>query len=357
MIACRCPVNEVYSGESEEWTDEQRMEWQANNMAPRILMPLKTFRMKVDELYKQYRYEDSPIKPVVLTCIADDLAKFYDVSRQSVLIRMMETGYGEAAGIYQYGEDSDFHSYISMEDAFHEYSNNSKFQELVDSGLFKYIDGYFVINDSQYIEIDDDGRCRLTEYAWANLDECTLKFSWETVRKDSKDKHLPSEILHRDKADQKVSKCSASENEEIVKRAEELKRKREEFEKQKAMHRLTTPNVTCWEMMHSMIDTRGLSKTHFCSLTGLGEEVYRKAEKNVNTKPSIRTIVAFGRGLDLGLPETEKLMQLAGHAFDESDEHQALKFCITGFSGKPIEDCNDFLESLGYEPLGTQQRL
>ncbi len=60
----------VYPDEKDEWTDERRMEWQANNLAPRILMPIQTFTVKVDEL-----------------------ADFYGVSRQSALIRMTETGY------------------------------------------------------------------------------------------------------------------------------------------------------------------------------------------------------------------------------------------------------------------------
>ena len=51
-----------------------------------------------------------------------------------------------------------------------------------------------------------------------------------------------------------------------------------------------------------------------------------------------------------------KPFQLAGHAFDESDEHQALRFCITGFSGQSIDKANAFLESYNYEPLGSKQR-
>lgn len=77
FIACRCPSEEIYPPKGEKWTDEQRMEWQANSIAPRILMPLKTFRQKVDELYSKYDYFSSPIKPTVLRCIADDLASFY----------------------------------------------------------------------------------------------------------------------------------------------------------------------------------------------------------------------------------------------------------------------------------------
>ena len=46
--------------------------------------------------------------------------------------------------------------------------------------------------------------------------------------------------------------------------------------------------------------------------------------------------IACGLDLDIGL--TERLLQLAGHAFNESTEHQALRFCITGLSGHSIED-------------------
>jgi hypothetical protein len=58
----------------------------------------------------------------------------------------------------------------------------------------------------------------------------------------------------------------------------------------------------------------------------------------------------------MDLDTTNKLLQLAGHAFEDSDEDNALKFCITGFVGQPIDEANEFLSSYGYAPLGTQQR-
>lgn len=142
FIACRCPADMVYPTENEEWTDEQRMEWQANNLAPRILMPIQTFKIKVDELYKQYDYENNPLKIAVLTCIADELASFYGVSRQSALIRMTETGYPEAKSVLQAINEKDWHSYVSREDVFYEYSTNEDFRKLLDTGKFRYVDGY-----------------------------------------------------------------------------------------------------------------------------------------------------------------------------------------------------------------------
>lgn len=356
FIAHRCPTQIRYPGEDDEWTDEQRMEWQANNMAPRILMPVQTFKIKVDELYKQYDYENTPLKVAVLTCIADELAKFYGVSRQSALIRMTETGYLEARMVLNQLEEQDCHSYISLEDVFYEYSNNSDFRKLLDSGQFKYVEGYVIINDEKYIQIDESGKYSLTEYAWDNLPECTLTFSVQRIKRSSANGKLPISILHRANDEQEVSVFNKKQNADVAKRSDELKKKRARFETNEGIHKLSTSGKTCWEYIFDIIQYKGIGKIHFCNLTGLGEEVYRKAEKNIKTDPSVRTIVAIACGLDLDLETTEKMLSLAGRSFKESDEDRALKFCITGFSGQSIDDRNDFLESYGYETLGTHER-
>ena len=155
FIAHRCPVNMTYPKANEEWSDEQRMEWQANNLAPRILMPLESFKKKVDELYLKYDFEHSELKLAALTTIADDLAKFFVVSRQSALIRMTETGYPEAQMVLQQFDDNNVHSYISLEDVFYEYSNNRDFRKLLDSGKFRYVEGYVIINDDKYVNCNN----------------------------------------------------------------------------------------------------------------------------------------------------------------------------------------------------------
>ena len=356
FVACRCPSSMIYPEKDEEWSDVQRMEWQANNMAPRILMPLKPFQAKVRELYDLYGYDTTPLKLAVLTCVSNDLASFYGVSRQSALIRMMETGFKEAASIYNYNDGSPYHSYIDTNEAFYVYKSNREFRKLIDSDLFKYVDGYYVINDAQFLETDEEGRYSLSDYAWAHLEECTLQFTWQSLNQAEIHRHFPFELFHRVNADKKVSKYDSSKNASVIKLSEDIKKKREEFERQNAARKLTSTNKTCWELIFDILQSRGISKIHFCNLTGLGEEVYRKAEKNIDTRPSLRTIISIGRGLDLDIATTEKLMQLAGHAFDESDEHQALRFCITGFSGQSIDKANAFLESYNYEPLGSKQR-
>lgn len=357
FIAHRCPTQMRYPGENDEWTDEQRMEWQANNMAPRILMPIQTFKIKVDELYKQYDYENNPLKVAVLTCIADELAKFYGVSRQSALIRMTETGYLEARMVLNHLEEKDCHSHISLEDVFYEYSNNRDFRKLLDSGQFKYVEGYVIINDEKYIQSNEAGEYSLTEYAWNNLSECALTFSVQRIKRSSANGKLPISILHRANDEQEVSKYDKDSNTEVLKCSEEILRKRKEFEKQQAIRRLHSPQKTCYEAMYEIIQAKGISKSHFCNVTLLGEEVYRKAEKANSSKPEIRAITAFSVGLGLDIETAEYLMKLAGRTYSESDEDQALRFCLTGLSGHSIDDCNKFLTSYGYKPLGTHERF
>ena len=231
-----------YPDDKDEWTDEQRMEWQANNLAPRILMPIQTFTTKVDELYQQYRFDrsDTSTMLMTLTSIADDLAKFYGVSRQSALIRMTETGYPEAKSVLQAINEKDWHSYVSLEDVFYEYSTNDDFRKLLDTGRFKYVDGYVVINDDKYITTDEEGKATLTEYAWDNLDECTLSFSWQRIRRSAAKEILPQIIFHRDNDEQDVSKYDSEQNASVVQLSEEMQRERKRFEQNEKIHRLSS---------------------------------------------------------------------------------------------------------------------
>lgn len=83
--AHRCQVSKValsdLDGTSYNWSDEDWMEWQANNLAPRILMPKDSF-IEVATYFSTLSYP----KPALV----EKLASFYDVSRQSASIRFNE---------------------------------------------------------------------------------------------------------------------------------------------------------------------------------------------------------------------------------------------------------------------------
>jgi Zn-dependent peptidase ImmA (M78 family) len=86
----RCPAIEPDENLQDEWTDEDWMEWQANGIAPRILMPKYMFIQAADN----FRRELSGIgnSYVLNYKLKDKLAEFFQVSKQSAGIRMQELG-------------------------------------------------------------------------------------------------------------------------------------------------------------------------------------------------------------------------------------------------------------------------
>lgn len=91
-----------------------------------------------------------------------------------------------------------------------------------------------------------------------------------------------------------------------------MQRKRNHFEQNEKIHKLSTVDKNCWTYIYEIITIKGTSKPHFCDLTGLGEENYRKAENGLDTDPKVRTIVAIGVGLSLDIETVENMLKLAG---------------------------------------------
>ena len=94
-VAFRCPSdakNETFKG---KWTDEDWMEWQANGIAPRILMPKQTVGIAFERFKLESR--NNPFIAANLmppTCwIIEQMAALYQVSKQSAEIRLKELGH------------------------------------------------------------------------------------------------------------------------------------------------------------------------------------------------------------------------------------------------------------------------
>ena len=89
-VACRCSVREP-AGESEAWTDEDWMEWQANGIAPRVLMPRKTFLEKAEDVMRRMG-PGCESQPFYGRTLARRLADYFGVSRQAAAIRLSDLG-------------------------------------------------------------------------------------------------------------------------------------------------------------------------------------------------------------------------------------------------------------------------
>lgn len=94
-VACKCPIVEKPERLNKEWTEEDWMEWQANGIAPKILMPRDMFCLKTDEVFAESKklrtFGDRG--SLIHEWVAVLLADIFNVSKQSASIRLSELGY------------------------------------------------------------------------------------------------------------------------------------------------------------------------------------------------------------------------------------------------------------------------
>ena len=86
-VVYRYPIVERDEAFQTEWDDEDWMEWQANGIAPRILMPQQTFETAVEQICVDIDRRRTPRWYII-----ERLAALYEVSKQSAGIRCDELG-------------------------------------------------------------------------------------------------------------------------------------------------------------------------------------------------------------------------------------------------------------------------
>jgi len=94
-VAFRCPADPRGEAFKDEWTDDEWMEWHANGIAPRILMPKQTVGIVYENLMQESKsnpFIAAKLMPPTRWVI-EQLAAFYKVSKQSAEIRLKELGH------------------------------------------------------------------------------------------------------------------------------------------------------------------------------------------------------------------------------------------------------------------------
>ena len=245
LISCR--VNET-TKYKKQWTPEDWMEWHANGIAPRILMPKSMTIKKIEELIKKNELLFGTHDRLnIMENVVYELADFFQVSRIAAKIRMLDLGYKEVEGVYTYVDDHFISNYsfkadslhknqtysISLSDSFFEYYANPEFAKIIDSGNFIYVDGHYVINDSKYIKRLENGSIDLTDYAKLHVDECCLLFDLKLNKASKMDIVVYLDSIMFRKATPDYNRVPTfnpdKHNMEVFNRSEELKKFHEEF--------------------------------------------------------------------------------------------------------------------------------
>lgn len=141
---------------------------------------------------------------------------------------------------------------------------------------------------------------------------------------------------------------STAQNTELYNKAADFEKR---FNRAKSQHQ--TANERLWHF----IQDAHWNTSIFQSKTSLDAMSYTRVQKPEH-KFKMEQLVAIGVGLALTAQEMQEVLQLAGSCFSPTDRNQqAYAYLFSAYSGKSIDECNAFLETVNVPLLGSQQRL
>lgn len=294
----------------QERTAVEWAEWQTRELTPRVMMPAKQTKQKIQWLICLYGNYPHHSTAELYAMVIPELAKFYGVSWTTAKIRMIELGFEEArgarnfvdgvyvppyttsAGRFEAGTSYD----ISKADAERLQKTDPVFEAVIESGQFVYVEGHYCLDDPLFIRRDEDG-IRLTDTARQQIDKCCLLFD---VRYNCKGSAYDKEAFHSDiRKNDAIAVSLASIPLELMMQAsravdelcEGLPRR---FGKTLEYHR----------------KQMGFSQEEFAELLDVDERQIRRWESE-QTKPTQRQIGAMGVLMNLPGQFTEDMMNKA----------------------------------------------
>lgn len=191
MSHISCEIVEKYDGISQDDSALKWMEWQANQLAPRILMPAEMTRKVYDNCLRDL-YTKNPDKRFaeIMEEAINYIAQYFQVSVCAAKFRLIDIGVDVAQGAFVYCDGKYLPPFafakgsVSSNQTFVIDEKNVEYVLFTDETLRElYIDGKIVyansmvcLNTPKYVESNENGIPILTEYALEHVDECCFVF-------------------------------------------------------------------------------------------------------------------------------------------------------------------------------------
>ncbi|WP_024348436.1 helix-turn-helix domain-containing protein [Lacrimispora indolis] len=163
-----------------------KMERQTEQITAGIMMEQQNTIALIEQVISKHGGRRTP---EAMDMALKTLASRFQVSKSMAKYRMIELGYPEAEGIFNFingdfcpdygcsGEWQPGITYIiSFEDALHLADSSFSFRREVMSGKYEYVEGHFCLRLEKYITNDWSQKRRLTAYARHHIEKCCLAF-------------------------------------------------------------------------------------------------------------------------------------------------------------------------------------
>lgn len=359
IIQCSIGSN---SKDSEKWKAIDWMEWQANGVAPHILMPTSTAKIKVTELIEKYQIHFDGADGYRIEEMISELADFYGLSKQAVKMRIREMGYAKIDGAFTYVNGqyvtpfsfdasalSDNQSFtISSADLFKAYCLNKEFRKAIDTGRFVYIEGHVCLDNEKYI-VRTDGQIKLTQYALSHIDECCFVFdkgySYESKYQGQK---YYTQMMYKTPEQPNAQEYSF----ELNAHNKILLSQIQGASKSANAMRLYPGAFS--ETLVQLMKERKLSNKKLADASLVGERTIQRLRNDEEYPTTVQTVLGLCYGLKLSVPEAEMLVGKTDFNIKPTNpQNYAYRCALSACAENSIYEINEMLESCGYIPFGS----
>ncbi|KAF1236558.1 XRE family transcriptional regulator [Streptococcus agalactiae] len=352
--------------DSSMWTSLDWMEWQANGIAPRILMPKVQTRIKIRELFQTLTLVNPDIsRSELVQEVVDNLATFFEVSRQAAKIRMIDLGFKEANGVYNYLDDRYMHNFafeleafdkgssytITSNDLCFEYCFNESFRQIIDRNKFIYVDNHLCLKDKKFIYMTKDGPI-MTDYAYEHMDECRLIFKVKSKNFTSiSNETYYDYVLNRGvtkESEIKADFVDILQNPSLMDQLPpldmmKLGKKISELLKELPFEFSGT--------LRSHRKRKNCTQPFLAKLVGITERTLRDYETLEDNLPRLELTLSFCFALKLRPELSDDMIKKAGHQLTISPPHQVYKMLLSTSYYKPLGEINSILQAAEMKTL------
>ena len=358
-------------GKNTKENEVRWLEWQAHRLAPRVLMPKKSFEKKALELIQKYKVDGDY---TVLSCdtLIEDLSNFFKVSRISVKYRLIEVGLKEIISKFEDYEDvyeeihsnKDFVKLTPLE-AIKLINSNTTLKSWIKERHFVYSEGYFVLANSQYV-VQEDGILYLTSKAKRNLSKCTINIreqryvEYANTEKDfigyailTKVEGIDTRLLT---FHPKFQSELINEPEEVYKAFSEQLSYYDIEEEKELVKLLCDPDKTLCDCLWFLMEKRKwIYPEKFNEETGLHKNYHGRIKNNKYEDMGTNVLMAICVGMRLSSRITQKLFKRSKNKLNYYENPDMTYIQILDvMPGLSLDNFNSILQQLGIPELGSK---
>ena len=353
-------------------------EWQANALAPRILMPRLLFIDLFEKIFFEQTQTPYHYSGEIMERSIEKIAHCFGVSRYAAKIRALQLGYKTAEGTFLCFDGhyhppftfnpkalADYKTFVLDRKNFdHLRISNNHFNELIDDERFVYTGCVVCINNPLYVTHSKErfapSEYELTSYALDHIDECCLVFKQNYTAADCTGDFYNQCYLSKDinaTAFSETKDIDDEDNQNVEERAAELKKLKDEGTRVMDIYRSLPMSFSGTLNAHmrrlEKEDGKKMTNLELALRTGLSERYIqdlRKEEKNL----SLETVCAICIGLHLHPIFSNDLIQKSRNNYPMNEEGFFNRYLLEHHYMDTLDLCNEKLAELGYHTWGKE---